>query len=278
MSTQRIIVCIKQVPNVNNIVVNTLTNTLERETVENILNPFDLHAIEEAVRLKESFHFDTLGLSMGPPFAARVLQEAIAMGIDEGILITDSLYRGSDTWATSYILSRAIKKIAEFDVIICGKQSTDGDTAHIGPSIASHLGIPHITQVQKIIEVSGSRLVLTRVSDDAYETLEVILPALITVTREINTPRFASLKGRLSAKKKTFQQWNNEVLHIDETLIGIKGSPTKIRKIYKAYDKKRCCFFTGNVKQQVRACTNILVNVREIPGRDNPLMTKNTTE
>src|SRR3989338_6162967 len=163
-----IIVCIKQVPETTEVRINPETNTLVREGVKSIINPFDMYAIEEAVRLKEKLGGKATVITMGPPQAEAALREAISMGVDEGILICDRAFAGSDTWATSYTLSAAIKKIGSFDLILCGKQASDGDTAQVGPGISTHLDIPQVTYVKKIEEVTDKSMRVERLMEEGY--------------------------------------------------------------------------------------------------------------
>ncbi|MEW6171050.1 MAG: electron transfer flavoprotein subunit beta/FixA family protein, partial [Candidatus Omnitrophota bacterium] len=192
-----IIVCIKQVPETTEVKINPETNTLIREGVKSIINPFDMYAIEEAVQLKEKFGGKAIALTMGPPQAEAALREAISFGLDEGILVCDRAFAGSDTWATSYTLAGAVKKIGSFDIIICGKQASDGDTAQVGPGIATHLDIPQVTYVKKVEEVKDNSMRVQRMMEEGFEVIETPLPALLTVVKEINTPRIPSLKGMM---------------------------------------------------------------------------------
>jgi len=169
-----IIVCIKQVPETTEVKINPETNTLVREGVKSIINPFDVYAIEEGVRLKEKFAGKATVITMGPPQAEAVLREAISMGIDEGILLSDRAFAGSDTWATSYALSCAIKKIGAFDLIVCGKQASDGDTAQVGPGISSHLDIPQVTYVKKIEEIKENSARVERMTEEGFEIINRI--------------------------------------------------------------------------------------------------------
>ena len=225
-----IIVCIKQVPETTEVKINPETNTLIREGVKSIINPFDMYAIEEAVRLKEKFGGKATVISMGPPQAEAALREAISMGIDEGILVCDRAFAGSDTWATSYTLTAAIKKIGAFDLIICGKQASDGDTAQVGPGISAHLDIPQVTYVKKIEEVKDKSMRVERMMEEGYEVIETPLPALITVVKEINEPRLPSLKGMIKAKSAKLITWGQKDLNLDPQGIGLCGSPTQDRK------------------------------------------------
>jgi electron transfer flavoprotein beta subunit len=227
-----IIVCIKQVPETTEVKINPETNTLIREGVKSIINPFDMYAIEEAVRLKEKFGGKTSVISMGPPQAEAALREAISMGIDEGILISDRAFAGSDTWATSFTLTAAIKKIGAFDLILCGKQASDGDTAQIGPGIAMHLDIPQVTYVKKIEEVKDNVMRVERMMEEGFEIIEIPLPALLTVVKEINEPRIPSLRGMMRAKSAKVVLWTQKELNLDPQKIGLSGSPTQVVKIF----------------------------------------------
>ena len=227
-----IIVCIKQVPETTEVKINPETNTLIREGVKSIINPFDMYAIEEAVRLKEKFGGKTSVISMGPPQAEAALKEAISMGIDEGVLISDRAFAGSDTWATSFTLTAAIKKIGAFDLILCGKQASDGDTAQIGPGIAMHLDIPQATYVKKIEEVKDNVMRVERMMEEGFEIIEIPLPALLTVVKEINEPRTPSLRGKIAAKNAQIPVWKAEDIGAEEDKIGLKGSPTQVIKIF----------------------------------------------
>lgn len=227
-----IIVCIKQVPETTEVRINPETNTLIREGVKSIINPFDMYAIEEGVRLKEKFGGKVTVLAMGPPQADSALREAISMGADEGWLVCDRAFAGSDTWATSYTLSGAIKKTGSFDLIICGKQASDGDTAQVGPGISAHLDIPQVTYVKKIEEVKEKSMRVERMMEEGYEVIETPLPALITVVKEINEPRLPSLKGMMRAKQAKITLLTQKELNLDPQQIGLCGSPTQVVKIF----------------------------------------------
>jgi len=241
-----IIVCIKQVPETTEVRINPETNTLIREGVKSIINPFDMYAIEEGVRLKERFGGKVTIVTMGPPQADGALREAISMGADEGVLVCDRAFAGSDTWATSYTLSGAIKKIGAFDLIICGKQASDGDTAQVGPGISTHLNIPQVTYIKKIEEVtdkpegnglasdsqSHKSMRVERMLEEGFEIIETPLPALLTVVKEINEPRIPSLKGMIRAKAAKIIMWGQKDLDLDPQNIGLCGSPTQVVKIF----------------------------------------------
>lgn len=246
-----IIICIKQVPNTTDVKIDPETNTLIREGVESVINPFDTYAIEEGVRLKEKFGGKVTVISMGPPQAADALGEAISLGCDEAILISDKAFAGSDTWATSYSLAKAIGKIKDFHIIICGKQASDGDTAQVGPGISAHLDIPQVTYVKKIEEIevqsTEDRVQRTeqrgyarveRMMEEGYEVIETPLPCVITVVKEINEPRLPSLKGKMKAKKIEIIKWNAKDIGCHPANIGLEGSPTKVIKIFTPPPRK----------------------------------------
>jgi electron transfer flavoprotein beta subunit len=253
-----IIVCIKQVPETTEVRINPQDNTLIREGVKSIINPFDMYAIEEAVRLKEKFSAKTTVISMGPAQAEAALREAMSMGIDEGILICDRAFAGSDTWATSYTLAAAIKKIAAFDLIICGKQASDGDTAQVGPGIASHLDIPQVTYVKKIEEVKEKALRVERMIEEGYEIIETPLPCLITVVKEINEPRIPSLKGMLRAKSAKIPVWTQRELNLDPQGIGLCGSPTQVVKIFTPPPRQGGQILTGDTQEIAEKLAGLL--------------------
>ncbi|MCX5726957.1 MAG: electron transfer flavoprotein subunit beta/FixA family protein [Candidatus Saganbacteria bacterium] len=226
-----IIVCIKQVPETTEVKINPETNTLIREGVPSIINPFDENAIEEALRLKEKHGGKVTVITMGPPQAAEALRSAIGMGADEIVLISDRAFAGSDTWATSYTLSQTIRKLGSFDLILCGKQAIDGDTAQVGPGIAEWLGIPQITFAVKI-EVNGRSVRVERLLEEVNEIVEAPLPAVVTVVKQINEPRMPSLKGIMRAKKTEIKAVTAEDIKADQSNLGLNGSPTQVVKIF----------------------------------------------
>ncbi len=233
-----IIVCIKQVPNTTDIRIDPVTNTLIRDGVESVINPFDTYAIEEAVRLKERCGGKVTALTMGPPQAESALKEAVSLGCDEGILVSDRKFAGSDTWATSYTLSAAIRKIGDFDMIICGKQASDGDTAQVGPGISAHLDIPQVTYVKKISEIAAGTVKVERMTEEGYDLVETPLPCLLTVVKEINTPRLPSFKGLMRAKSAKLLKWTADDIEADPAALGLDGSPTRVIKIFTPEARK----------------------------------------
>ncbi|MFH1825611.1 MAG: electron transfer flavoprotein subunit beta/FixA family protein [Candidatus Firestonebacteria bacterium] len=229
-----IVVCIKQVPGTTKVAINPITNTLIREGIESIVNPFDMYALEEGIRLKEKFGGKVTVMTMGPPQAKEALKMAMGMGADDAVLISDRAFAGSDTLATSYTLSKGIKKIGDFDIIICGKQAMDGDTAQVGPGISHWLNIPFVAWVRKIEEVKeeDKYIKVERLMEDGYEIIESPLPVLLSVVKEINEPRIESLKGKMKAKNYNIPVWSAKDLECDPDYIGLRGSPTIVNKIF----------------------------------------------
>ncbi len=226
------VVCIKQVPETGDVKIDPETNTLIRDGVAAVINPFDMYAIEEGLHMKTRLGGSVTVLTMGPPQAENALREAIAMGADNGILLCDRAFAGSDTWATSYTLAMALRKIGDYDMILCGKQATDGDTAQVGPGIAAHLNLPQITYVRKIDEVDEKHVVAERLMETGSETVKSPLPCLLTVVKELNEPRLPSLRGKLASKKAEIVTWTATDLECDPKYTGLDGSPTKVVRIF----------------------------------------------
>lgn len=256
-----IIVCIKQVPNTTDVRIDPVTNTLIREGVESIINPFDAYAIEEGVRLKERFGGKVTVITMGPPQAETALREAISLGCDDGVLVTDRKFAGSDTWATSYTLSCAIRKIGAFDIVICGKQASDGDTAQVGPGISAHLDVPQVTYVKKIEEISDDKARVERMTEEGYDIVETPLPCLITVVKEINTPRIPSLRGMMKAKSAAIAKWTADDIEADTKNIGLDGSPTRVIKIFTPPPRQGGEIMKGDAAEVSRRLTELLKDV-----------------
>ena len=230
-----IIVCIKQVPDTTEVKINPETGTLIREGVPSIINPFDTYAIEEGLRLKEQFGGKVTVVSMGPPQAMEALKEAVAMGADEAILLSDRAFAGSDTWATAYTLSHAIKKLGEFDIILCGKQAIDGDTGQVGPGIARQLDISQLTYVFKIrkLDPEARTVVVERLLEEGREVLETSLPALLTVVKDINQPRYPTFMGIRRATRMQIPVWTvADLPGADPDRCGLKGSPTQVVRVF----------------------------------------------
>jgi electron transfer flavoprotein beta subunit len=226
-----IIVCIKQVPETTEVKINPETNTLIREGVPSIVNPFDENAIEAALQLKEKHGGKITVITMGPPQAAEALKTSIAMGVDEAFLVSDRAFAGSDTWATSYTLAQTIKKIGDYNLILCGKQAIDGDTAQVGPGIAEWLNLPQVTFGVRI-EIDGDKAKIERLLEEVNEVVETPLPAVVTVVKQINEPRMPSLRGMMKAKKAEIKTLKAADLSADDKNIGLNGSPTQVVKIF----------------------------------------------
>lgn len=224
----KFIVCIKQVPDTMEVKIDPQTKRIIREGIPGIINPYDMYAIEESVRLKERFQGESVAMTMGPPQAETSLKECISMGMDSAILLSDRAFAGSDTLATSWTLSQAIRKIEDVTLVICGREALDGSTGQVGPEIAEFLGFPVITYVKEILNVENGFIECTRLMEDHYETLKSPLPAVITVIKEINEPRTPSLKGLLKAKKTIIPVWTKNDLGGDDKSYGQDGSPTKV--------------------------------------------------
>jgi electron transfer flavoprotein beta subunit len=256
-----IIVCIKQVPETTEVRINPETNTLIREGVKSIVNPFDMYAIEEAVRLKERFGGKVTVVTMGPPQAEAALREAMSMGCDEGILLTDRAFAGSDTWATSFALAAAIKRIGSFDLIICGKQASDGDTAQVGPGISMHLDIPQVTYVKKIEQIEGNIARVERMTEEGYEVIEAPLPVLFTVVKEINEPRIPGLRGMMRARQARITQWSAQNIGADAGHIGLNGSPTQVVRIFTPAPRQGGQILQGETGQVVEKLAELLRDV-----------------
>ncbi|MCD5412421.1 electron transfer flavoprotein subunit beta/FixA family protein [Thermodesulfovibrionales bacterium] len=245
-----IIVCIKQVPNTEEIKIDTETNTLMREGVSSIINPYDLHSIEAALQIREKMGGTVIAITMGPPQAEDALRAAISMGVDDVRLISDRAFAGADTLSTSYTLCKAIEKL-RYDIIFCGKQAIDGDTAQVGPEVAEFLNIPHIAYVKKIDNITTESIKVHRLLDDGYDVVESSLPVLLTVVRELNLPRLPSLKGKMTAKKAVVVKMDLNAIGAEEKDVGLKGSPTKVKDIFSIKAKTDRRMLQGNIEEQV---------------------------
>ena len=226
-----IVVCVKQVPDTTEVKIDPVKNTLIREGVPSIVNPFDKIAVEAALQLKEKHGGKVRVISMGPPQAADALKECLAMGVDEAVLLSDRAFGGADTLATAYALSAGLAKMGQIDLIICGKQAIDGDTAQVGPGIAENLGMPQITYAAKI-EINGDTIKVDREHDDGYEVMETKLPVMVTVVKSIAEPRFPTVKGTMKANRTQIPVWTAADIAADEKRIGMPGSPTQVRRIF----------------------------------------------
>jgi electron transfer flavoprotein beta subunit len=226
----KIVVCIKQVPNTNEVRIDPVTGTLIRDGVPSIMNPDDKNALEEALRLKDEYDAHVTVITMGPPQADKVLYEALAMGANEAILLTDRAFAGADTWATSTALTKAIEKIG-YDIIFAGRQAIDGDTAQVGPEIAEQLSIPQVTYVEKV-EVLDNGLRVRRALEDGYEIIRINTPCLLTCIKELNHPRYMNMWNIFTCFEKEIKVMTADDLDVDKAELGLKGSPTKVKKSF----------------------------------------------
>mgnify|MGYP003884388633 CR=1 FL=1 len=254
------IVCLKQVPETEGVKINPETGTLIREGVKSIINPYDLYALEAALQMKKQYGGEIIVLSMGPPQVEEALREAISYGADEAILLCDKAFAGADTLATSYTLAQAIKKIGNFDVIFCGKQAIDGETAQVGPELAQRLDIPYITYIRKT-ELKNNTILGERVLDDGYQIVQIGLPVLLTVIKEIGEPPLPSIRGKMKAKKTKIVVWTAQDIEADPEKIGLKGSATQVVKIFSPPSRGERQMLAGSLEQQARELKDKLMTI-----------------
>lgn len=257
----KIVVCVKQVPDTAEVRINPETNTLIRDGVQSIINPYDMHAIEAGLQIREKIGGTVTVVTMGPPQAEAALREAISMGVDHAVLLTDRAFAGSDTWATAYALSKAMEYLGA-DVILCGKQAIDGDTAQVGPEIAEFLDIPHVAYIRKIDDIQNDRIIVERLMDDGFDVIESSLPVLLTVVRELNVPRMPSLKGKMAAKKAEIKKLSAADIEAVESSLGLKGSPTQVRNIFAPDAKKDRKMVEGTTQEKIDSIVKELVGLK----------------
>jgi electron transfer flavoprotein beta subunit len=269
-----IVTCIKQTPATDNVQIDPVTGTLKREGMAAAINPFDEYAIEEAVRIKERVGGDATVsvITMGPPQAEQALRDAISRGADQAFHVCGREFAGADTWATSYTLFKGIEKIArEFkpvDLVICGKQTNDGDTGHIGPGIAAWLDVPNVAYVKKVEDVKsngvgkGGKIVVQRMMEDGADVLEMDLPAVIAVVKEINNPRVPSLKGKMKAKTAEIPKWDGAAIGANMACVGLKGSPTIVAKSFRPPMKTGGVTINGSSPEE--KAKNLVAKLREL--------------
>ncbi len=255
-----IIVCIKQVPDTTDVKIHPETNTLIRDGVKSIVNPFDANALEAALQLKEAVGGKVTAITMGPSQAIDILREAVAMGIDDAVLLSDRAFAGADTLATAYTLAMGIRKIGDYDLIIGGKQAIDGDTAQVGPGIAEQLGIPQVTYA-KHMKMDDGMLLVERMLEDGYEVIKTALPVLVTVVKQINEPRYPSLRGLLAAKKKEITVWNAADIGADEKRTGLAGSPTRVVRIFTPQRNTKAVMLEGEPEKAVETLAEVITKL-----------------
>jgi electron transfer flavoprotein beta subunit len=248
-----IIVCVKQVPQTNDVRIDPETGVLIREGVPSITNPEDSNALEEALLLREEHGGNIVAITMGPPQAEEALRDALATGVDEAILLCDRAFAGADTLATSYTLGSAIRKLGYFDLILCGTKTLDGNTGQVGPQLAEFLDLPQITYARRV-DVQGEILRAERAFEEGYELIETRLPALVTVTKEINQPRIPSIDQIMqSYREKEVKIWSAADLGVDEHSVGLDGSATKMSRVYKPdFRKRKVEFIEGSTEYVVQ--------------------------
>jgi len=249
-----IVVCVKQVPDpqqFSKITLDPVRQTIKREGIPAVINPLDRHAVEEALRLREKYSGKITAISMGPPQAAEVLQDALAMGVDDAVLLSDRAFAGADTLATVYPLAAAIKKIGEFDLIICGNESVDGATQQVGPQLAELLNIPHVTYVNKIDDIAEGCMSLQRAIEQGYLKISLQLPALITVVKEINEFRLPTVMAIMEATSKEIKIWNNGDIRVEKDKIGMDGSPTTVAGVFQQKSERKKNILEGGTPEDV---------------------------
>ena len=256
----RIAVCVKQVPDTNEIRINPETGTLIRDGVPSILNNDDANALEQALQIKDARpDTEVVAITMGPPQAREMLQECLAMGADEAILLSDRALGGSDTWATSNALAAGLRKAGPFDLIFAGRQAIDGDTAQVGPQIAEKMGLPQVTYVKEF-ELEGDAVTVKRALEDGYEKLRVKLPCVLTAIKELNTPRYMSVPGILRAAKAEIQVWSADDIGVDKTTVGLKASPTNVFRSFTPKPKGKGITVEGDTPKELAG--NLLADLR----------------
>lgn len=241
----KIIVCIKQVPETQEVRLDPVTHTLKREGIAAMINPFDLYALEEGLRVRDSQGGKVTVITMGPPQAEAALREALGYGADAAVLLSDKNFAGADTWATALTLARAIDKLGGADLIFCGKQAIDGDTAQVGPMLATILDIPYVAWARKLTFAADGHLTVERLLDHGYDAVATSLPALITVVKEINEPRVPSFKAKLKAKKEAIPGWGLDDLGLAAAAVGLSGSFTQVVKVFPPPARGKSEVWTG---------------------------------
>jgi electron transfer flavoprotein beta subunit len=257
----KLVTCVKQVPDTTEVKVDPKTHTLIRDGVPSILNPYDHYAVEECVRIKEETGEGSVTvITMGPPQARSALLRCLALGADEAILISDKLFAGSDTWATAYTLAQAIRKLGSFDMILCGQQAIDGDTAQVGPEIAQQLGIPQVTYVEKIEIDDKHKLTIHKQTEDGYHILEAKPPILLALLPPTSfQPEHPPMSSILKAKRKPFNVWDAKTIGNNKSKFGLDGSFTQVIKTYSPPSRGECELIEGDSKDTAKKLSEILL-------------------
>jgi electron transfer flavoprotein beta subunit len=254
-----IVVPIKQVPETSNVQLDAETGTMIRSACDAIVNPLDLYALETALRIKERVGGKIVAITMGPANAVKVLKEAIAMGCDEAIHLSDRAFGGSDTWATSFTLSKAIRKLGEVDLVITGERATDGDTGQVGPGLASWLDMSLVTYTSKIEEINEEYLIAERLLEEGYQKVKATLPSVLTVVKEIAIPRLPTLKGKKRAMQMNIPLWGAKELELENTELGLLGSPTRVVKIESPKVSRTCTIVKASDDSSVQEAVDQLM-------------------
>jgi len=246
-----IVVCLKQVPETVDVKIDPQSGNIVKTGIKNVINPLDTYALEEGVRFKERFGGKVTVLSMGPPQVADTLKEAISLGADEAILLSDNAFEGGDTWATAFTLSAAINKLGQYDLVICGRQAVDAATGQVGPQLAEMLKIPAVTNVNKIEEIADGGMRVRRMTDEGQAVIQISLPAVITVTKEINVPRLPSLRSIVKSRSAVIPVWGLKELGLDTSKVGLAGSFTQVVKLFRPERTRKTTRLQGELKEQV---------------------------
>ena len=258
-----VVVCVKAVPDpkeADRIRIDPVTNALTRGNVPLVLNPLDKNAMEAALRIKEQVGAQVTAVSMGPPEATKIVRECLALGADQGLLLSDRAFAGADAYATAYTLAKGIEKIGLPDVVFCGMASSDGSTEWVGPMLATFLGMPAVTMVKEIVESDGKQWLVKASVENGYRLVRVNLPAILTVTRELNVPRALGFSGIVKARKKEIREWGIGDLQLAEDSVGLKGSPTIVTKMATKESRREVEMLEGTREEKVERLIKELVD------------------
>ncbi len=251
----KIVVCVKAVPDpkeADKIRIDPVSKTLVRHDIPLVLNPLDRHALEAALQLKGQYEAHVTVLSMGPPPAAKIVKECLALGADQGVLLADRAFAGADAYATAFTLAKAIEKLGPCDLVLCGRASSDGSTEWVGPEMAVFLGLPVVTMVREIVEFDGESLTLKADLENGYRLLRARLPAVLTCTMNLNTPRILSFSGIIKARKKEIGEWGIGELGVLEACVGLKGSPTIVTSMTTVESRRQVEMIEGAREDKAR--------------------------
>jgi len=264
-----IVVCVKAVPDpsiADKLKIDPVTKSLPRSDISLVINPLDSHALEAALQLKKKYKAHITILCMGPPPAGNVVREGLALGADKGILLTDPAFAGADAFATAYTLAKAIEKIGAVDLVFCGMASSDGATEWVGPEIATFLNMPVVTMVREIVEDQGEEWILKADYEQGYRKIRVKLPAVLTVTRNLNKPTALSFSGIIKARKKEISEWDHKELGVSAESVGLKGSPTIVTEMANLESRREVEMLEGTMQEKVARLAQILIKAGVVNG------------